>query len=374
MHGRRVSREADLCDSRGLVTQDRESQARTQAVPCAELDRYCRFVDGSGHTPAMLPSCLPPPPSLSCRWWVDVSSTPLRSRSPRLAPRLPPGPRQPPEGHRLLPSSPTPSTGGPSPRVDLRLRFPPCFTSPWGRALVDDEAQLEADLAFTPRKTFSGCTVRGPPGATAITSFGIVYTGVLWVLTLAALGRVASTPSSDRVPLGAVASLLVLGGELFVAQWLAAKTWRAIGPTARTVLRPLMLFGPWPVVVMVGFLALFVMSAARGAATAELFHRPPVVGLNWKRFDLAGAERGGVTYDKAMVRCPELGDGWRLPTQNDLATLRPAFEGQGEQFFWLSGGDGPWLMRRNCRPRPCSLEHSRPGGAEFLAQVICFKP
>ncbi|MGV3620831.1 MAG: DUF1501 domain-containing protein [Archangium sp.] len=43
MHGRRISCEADLYDSRGLVTQYRDAQAQMQTVLDARLDRYFRF-------------------------------------------------------------------------------------------------------------------------------------------------------------------------------------------------------------------------------------------------------------------------------------------------------------------------------------------
>lgn len=52
-HGRRVSCEADLYDSRGLVTQYRESQAQMQTVLGAQLDRYFRFEDNSTDPAAM---------------------------------------------------------------------------------------------------------------------------------------------------------------------------------------------------------------------------------------------------------------------------------------------------------------------------------
>ncbi|MFZ5441841.1 MAG: DUF1501 domain-containing protein [Myxococcota bacterium] len=47
IHGRRISCEADLYDSRGLVTQYRESQAQMQTVISAQLDRYFRFEDNA---------------------------------------------------------------------------------------------------------------------------------------------------------------------------------------------------------------------------------------------------------------------------------------------------------------------------------------
>ena len=48
MHGRRISCEADLYDSRGLITQYRESQAQMQTVLDAQLDRYFKFEDQAG--------------------------------------------------------------------------------------------------------------------------------------------------------------------------------------------------------------------------------------------------------------------------------------------------------------------------------------
>jgi uncharacterized protein (DUF1501 family) len=47
MHGRRVSCEADLYDSRGLVKQYREAQGQMQTVLSAQLDRYFRFEDSA---------------------------------------------------------------------------------------------------------------------------------------------------------------------------------------------------------------------------------------------------------------------------------------------------------------------------------------
>lgn len=48
IHGRRISCEADLYDSRGLVTQYRDAQGQQQTVLQAQLDRYFRFEDQTG--------------------------------------------------------------------------------------------------------------------------------------------------------------------------------------------------------------------------------------------------------------------------------------------------------------------------------------
>ena len=52
-HGRRISCEADLYDSRGLVKQYRESQAQMQTVLSAQLERYFRFEDSGTDSAAI---------------------------------------------------------------------------------------------------------------------------------------------------------------------------------------------------------------------------------------------------------------------------------------------------------------------------------
>ncbi len=53
MHGRHVSCEADLYDSRGLVKQYRDAQSQMQTVLSAQLDRYFRFEDNASDPAAM---------------------------------------------------------------------------------------------------------------------------------------------------------------------------------------------------------------------------------------------------------------------------------------------------------------------------------
>jgi hypothetical protein len=53
MHGRRISCEADLYDSRGLVKQYRDAQSQMQTVLDAQLDRYFRFEDSTTDSAAI---------------------------------------------------------------------------------------------------------------------------------------------------------------------------------------------------------------------------------------------------------------------------------------------------------------------------------
>lgn len=234
--------------------------------------------------------------------------------------------------------------------------------------MIDDQEQLEADLRFSPRKTFSGRTVRGPLGATAITAFGLVYTLLLWGVTVA----IASQTQANS-GLGAVLWLLVMGAEMFVAGSLAQGTWKAIGPVPRTVLRPLMILGPWPFLIATGLAFAMGVGLVRGAISGELFKPELLEGQNWKVFRLDRRERNGVTASQAEVRCRELGDGWRVPSPNDYAAMQPKFEGHTRTLFWATDASGPQLTEWSCQPLPCGQKWSRPVGSDFTAYVVCFR-
>lgn len=228
---------------------------------------------------------------------------------------------------------------------------------------MSDDAQLEEDLSFSPRETFSGKVTRPPPGATAITAFGIIYVAMLWVVTLAAMSQVTHGPSNAVVSPGTCVTLVVLGAEMFLANALARGTWRVIGATARSLLRPFMVLGPWPFIFVVGFAALVLIAIPR-------MKFAPVKGENWRISQLSHAERHGVTFKQALVRCLELGDGWAPPTREELMSLEPAFGGRGDELFWV---EEEFVARGHCSNGVCRVTPMRIGGEGFLAQVVCWK-
>ncbi|MCC6335303.1 MAG: hypothetical protein IT380_15100 [Myxococcales bacterium] len=240
--------------------------------------------------------------------------------------------------------------------------------------MVDDSEQLAYELTFSPRRTLTRREVR-PPGAVAITAFSLIYVAVLWVPTLLLLaGVLGGRPGSAVIEPGSCVVLVVLGAEVVLAGWLASRTWVALGPSARAVLRPMMILGPWPLVLVLGFGLLLVASLVSGALRGKLFHQAPVAGTNWKLFQLSGAERAGVSYDAATVRCLELGDGWKVPSEAELAYFQPAFEGFGRTNFWLEARGGePVQAWQECKGFDCTVRTSlAPTGA--ANQVVCFKP
>ncbi|MEW5742383.1 MAG: hypothetical protein AB1938_25930 [Myxococcota bacterium] len=240
----------------------------------------------------------------------------------------------------------------------------------------DDSAELEYELSFTPRRTLSGRLKERPPaGATAITAFSLIYIGILWVATLALFSRVQERPSgSGVIDPGSCVVFVVLGVEMFVAGWLAARTWVALGPTVRAVLRPLMVLGPWPFVLLLGFGVLVAAGLVSGVLSGKLFHKPPISGSNWKLYELSAAEKRGVSYDAATVRCLELGDGWKVPSAAELPRFTPPFEGWRQARFWLAPTDeAPLQVWQECKGFDCTLKTGlAPKGA--ANQVVCFKP
>ncbi len=230
---------------------------------------------------------------------------------------------------------------------------------------MSDDAQLEEDLSFSPRETFSGKVTRPPPGATAITAFSVIYVAMLWVASLALMANVSALrgPSNAVVSPGACLTLVVLGVELWLASTLARGTWRAIGPTARSLLRPFMVLGPWPFIFVVGFAALMLIAIPR-------MKFAPVKGENWRISQLSHAERHGVTFKQALVRCLEMGDGWAPPTREEVALLTPAFGGRGDERFWL---EETHIATGSCSQGTCRVTPMRIAGEGHVAQVVCWK-
>ena len=246
--------------------------------------------------------------------------------------------------------------------------------------MVDDSAELERELAFTPRKTLFGRTERPPPGSHVVTAIGIVYTGLLWIASIglmSVLGAEARS-SSDVVSPGACFALIVLGGEMFLAGILAGWTWRALGPTLRTVLRPFGLLGPWPILIVAVLAFAYVAGVASGKFRVD---GTPILpsGDNWQVAALQGDPKHGVWWSKAEPACAALGPGWRIPTGDEWASLRPPPRAEAGQFFWVASSLDPAqgeTVRAQCDasnrcafapPAPASDPHA-------VARVLCFKP
>jgi hypothetical protein len=248
----------------------------------------------------------------------------------------------------------------------------------------DDAGQLEQELSYTPRRSLFGTRIRErpPAGANAITAFAVLYTGVLWLVTLSALAKAElSKGSSDVVSPGACLTLVVLGVEMLVAGFLAGRTWKAIGPTARAIIRPFMFLGPWPLVIVgaVGFCLL------SGLVTGKLDLKnrgrgKELVGENWRAPALDRRSSSGLKWPEVAPRCSAQGPGWKVPTPDEFATLRPTPSAERRAQYWLaSPGDAsiPHLAWAECDGfgKNCQWK-TGPGSIDpnSVAPVICVSP
>jgi hypothetical protein len=207
---------------------------------------------------------------------------------------------------------------------------------------------------------------RRPPGSNAITAVGIVLTLVQWAVTTLVLAPyLEGPPGSGVIAPRAIVAILVYGIEMLIAAAVATRVWVAIGPGARTALRPIAVLGPWP---MLGIAFLLVLYVASFVAAPFLPKAPELAtsGRNWRLVDTG---RGGVTYEQAVELCGQAGE--RVPSRDDLAAFDPPFPGGTSAWIERPADEGVLLSLipdgRIARQVPRSGQSSR-------ENVICFRP
>lgn len=224
---------------------------------------------------------------------------------------------------------------------------------------MDDDALLDQELHRSPRSEKR----KRLPGANAITAIGLVVTLVLWAITGAGLSTLGPRTSSSGVmdPM-AVPAVLLFGGELFVAGAIARRVWLAIGPGARGILRPLGALGPWPMIGIVSFAALWT-AAMLAAPFLPRKVETPSSGRNWRLAQTGGP---GVTYENAVRQCREAGE--RVPSRGDLEHFDPPFP----------GGKRVWIEKPADPDVPLALgpdgRFVHLSGPSHRADVLCFRP
>jgi hypothetical protein len=227
---------------------------------------------------------------------------------------------------------------------------------------MSDDALLDEELHWRSRPGHR----RRPAGANAITAIGIVITVVLWGITWVLLKPfLAGSPGSGVIDPKSIVVLIVFGVAMFVAAGLAGRLWVAIGPGARSVLRPIGVLGPWPMLGIAFFTVLFVVSMF---AAPFLPKKPPAAtsGRNWR---FAKTVRLGVTYEEAVARCKATGE--RVPSRDDLARFDPPFPRQTT--VWLekpAGADLPIALTSDGQVAHMT---AAPGRSPH-AYVVCFRP
>jgi hypothetical protein len=206
---------------------------------------------------------------------------------------------------------------------------------------------------------------RRPPGSNAVTAIGIVLVLVQWGLTAVLAKPFLDGPSgSGMIDPKAFLVFIVCGVELLVAAIVAGRVWVAIGPSARSVLRPLGVLGPWPLLFITGFAALYVV-ALLAAPFLPKTPEPATSGRNWR---FANTSRYGATYEQAVELCEKSGE--RVPRREDLAAFDPPFP--GGTIVWLEKAADKNLMV--VPDGQVAQGAPQPGQAPSRYHVVCFRP
>lgn len=226
---------------------------------------------------------------------------------------------------------------------------------------TEDDALLQRELHWQSRPGDR----RRPPGSNAITAIGLVVTLVLWAITAVVLDRLlAGRPTgSGMIEPSAIIAIIVFGLEMLVAVVVAGRVWVAIGPGARSVLRPIAVLGPWPMLGIAFFAALYVVSFV-AAPFLPRTPEPPTSGRNWRLMD-----SDQVSYEQAIELCKQAGA--RVPSRDDLTAFDPPY----------AGGTSAWVERPADENYLLSLtpdgKIARPApqrGQVWREYVICFRP
>lgn len=170
----------------------------------------------------------------------------------------------------------------------------------------NDDEQLQEELDWQPRRYVRE---RTPRGANAIMALGGALMLPMWGVTMARVGSVSD--------LGVIKLLLVFGLEGCVALVIARFAWRLIGPVPRTLIRPLMIFGPLPPLVLICCSGMGI-----GSATGILKKPNPHVLRRSGNWSLP-KEGDSVRFSDAQALCAKLGPQWRVPRQEEMARLKP---------------------------------------------------
>ncbi|HYO69014.1 MAG TPA: hypothetical protein VEU33_23335 [Archangium sp.] len=233
----------------------------------------------------------------------------------------------------------------------------------------NDDVQLDEELQWQPRK---GSWKRTPRGATAIMAMGGVLMLPMWAITMQIVGS-----ASD---LAAVGVFLIMGLEGVVAMAIARGLWSVMGPIPRTLIRPLMLFGPLPPLALM---------CCFGAGLFGMKEPNPHFlsrGLNW-----AIPKNGDpVRFSEVQALCAKLGSQWRIPREGEMERLKPTpplgmtptyLANAAYKDYWLQPAPNAspaqdfflriFCMNKQCRPEVHREPKDRSGNGENMSAAIC---
>jgi hypothetical protein len=247
----------------------------------------------------------------------------------------------------------------------------------------NDEDQLNKEINWkrhvkgNPRGIFN----LRPPGVNAIMCFNIIYVFVLWGVTISIAASKRGQPSGHVVDPSTLGILFILGVELLVAVILGERTWVAIGPSARQLLRPIFKWGPWPGLLGILFLLVFLV---------RLFGLAPMGGniknktyspfANWKVVPPRKNLSKDVIYAYAVRFCEDHGEGWHVLEESQIPLMSPAFKGREGERYWIRQKNIEFnqgrILKTQCINEQCEnvVESQRSSDdQQFKAQTLCFK-
>lgn len=196
---------------------------------------------------------------------------------------------------------------------------------------VADHAKLQEELHYTRPRHDTRLIKTSPPGYNLMIMSGGLLFLTTFALTLQLVRGLFRGVLFGDLWAGLIA--VAVGG--FLGFSVPRRVWIAIGPLARSLLRPFGLLGGYPFLFLCLF-GLMLLGGARRAVTrfasgeltlAEMkkfFEKKPLEGADWEPlWNREGGKRTlpKMSYQEARQGCEDLGPDWRLPTEEDLPFL-----------------------------------------------------
>jgi hypothetical protein len=220
--------------------------------------------------------------------------------------------------------------------------------------VIDDEAELEREMQWSrPLDTAPMDERRPPRGYTAAIGFSCIYS----LIGFAIVSKFVLRTNSElgTVILGLAVSVAVV----LVSIRLGFLTWRLIGPVPRTLIRPLMIFGSWPLFLLVPFaLAVILAPFGKFLPAPAPAHPPPPAAAAPPPGPVFRTLGGLVQKGNVYSSCAALGSGWSPATAANLEVAGNALGNvQGENYWVHDPGKSELNIRRVSCSRPyCTVD------------------
>lgn len=251
--------------------------------------------------------------------------------------------------------------------------------------VVDDQEELERELSWTRPTDPTRRRERPPAGYRAAVAISSIYALLAVALVLKATDRL--TLGGELGTIVAKLGSMVIG--VLVALKLGFSTWRAIGATLRSIIRPLMVLGTWPIYIAAlaglvlitaalgpqGGIATQVAPTAEPASTAPTEkRREPVPRPKVELRRLAEPVRRAM----APEACSALGPEWRLARYVEFPAAGALLAASApRRSFWVDASRPGFERPPEARPLICSAVACRVDqttvhyGEGVEAEVLC---